>query len=30
MRLLKDDGTPLDLVTLDMDPDDPLLIPEEF
>jgi len=30
MRALQDDGTLLDLVTLDMDPDDPLLMPEEF
>jgi hypothetical protein len=30
MRLLQEDGTLLDLVTLDMDPDDPLLIPEEL
>jgi hypothetical protein len=30
MRVLQDDGTLLDLVTLDMDPDDPLLMPEEF
>jgi hypothetical protein len=30
MRMLQDDGALLDLVTLDMDPDDPLLMPEEF